>query len=282
VPDVDVNQNDDKINLMIENVPDVNVTQNDDKINFISSNKNETNITTPTKVVNKTTTAANLKEVKPVPVETIPKNFDWRTKGAVGVVKNQGSCGACWAFTAVANIEGLYFLKYGVMKNFAEQHLVDCSTANYGCNGGFMEKAYSYIKSAGGLQLTSDYGSYKQIKKTCTYNKSKAVAKVKSWYFPGKNETVIRDYLYKTGPISAALDASLLQNYRSGIYNPKNCSTKVNHGVTLVGYGTANGVDYWIVKNSWGPNWGEKGYFRIKRGTGACGINTYIVSAILA
>jgi len=213
----------------------------------------------------------------------IAVNWDWRAKGAVGVVKNQGSCGACWSFASVANIEGLYYNKYGELYNFAEQSLVDCSLKNMGCNGGWMEKAFAYIRNVGGLQLTKDYGSYQQAKKTCRYNAEKAIAKVKSWVFPGTNEAKIRDYLFKNGPLAAAINAKNMQNYKGGILDPSKtgCTNKVNHAVTLVGYGTSNGVDYWIVKNSWGAKWGEKGFFRIVRGQKACGINTYIVSAVL-
>jgi len=168
------------------------------------------------------------------------------------------------------------------MRNFAEQQLLDCNTNNYGCNGGMMEVAFSYIRSVGGFQQTSDYGSYKAYRKTCSFNRSKAVAKVSSWVFPGTNEVTIRNYLYANGPIAAALNANYLQNYRSGILNISYCSTAVNHAVTLVGYGTSNGIDYWIVKNSWGSTFGENGYFRIARGRGMCGINTYVVSAVLA
>jgi len=214
-------------------------------------------------------------------LQSIPLSFDWRSKGAVGVVKNQGSCGSCWSFASAANIEGLYYRKYGVLKNFSEQQLIDCSSANYACNGGFMEKAFAYIKSVGGLQTTTDYGSYKQYKKVCSFNKNKAVAKVKSWVFPGSNEVTIKNYLYNNGPIAAALNANTLQYYKGGIVNVT-CSKTVNHAITLVGYGSSNGIDYWIVKNSWGANWGEKGYFRIRRGVGMCGINTYVVSAVLA
>jgi len=214
-------------------------------------------------------------------LQSIPTSFDWRSKGAVGPVKNQGACGACWAFATVGNIEGLYYRKYGVLKNFSEQNLIDCSTANYGCNGGFFEKAMAYIKNAGGLQQTSDYGSYRAYRKTCAYNRTKAIAKVKSWVFVGSNEVTIRNYLYNNGPISVAFNASNFQNYRGGVYTAS-CSRTVNHGVTLVGYGSQNGIDYWIVKNSWGANWGEKGFFRIRRGVGLCGINTYVVSAVLA
>jgi len=215
-------------------------------------------------------------------LQSVPVSFDWRTKGVVGVVKNQGSCGDCWAFSATANIEGLYARKYGILRNFSEQQLLDCSLTNYGCNGGMMENAFSYIRSAGGFLQTADYGSYRAYRKTCSYNKSKAVAQVSSWVFPGSNEVTIKNYLYANGPISAALNANYLQNYRSGILNISYCSTGVNHAVTLVGYGSANGIDYWIVKNSWGATFGENGYFKIARGRGMCGINTYVVSAILA
>ena len=100
-----------------------------------------------------------------------------------------------------------------------------------------------------------------------------------------ENEEDIKNYLLKTGPLAVALNADPLQYYDSGILDldTEECDPEgMNHAVTLVGYGSENGNDYWIVKNSWGTSWGEQGYFRIARGKGTCGINTYITSAILA
>ena len=180
-----------------------------------------------------------------------PASWDWREKGYVSPVKNQGSCGSCWAFATVANLEGLYYKKKGVMKTFSEQMLVDCDTYDSACNGGLMEYAFEWLSENGSTWSPVD-------------------------------EDEIKEFLYETGPLAVALNANPLQTYSSGILDKTSSqcpSSGINHAVTMVGYGTSSGTDYWIVKNSWGSSWGESGYFRIRRGNGTCGINCYITTA---
>ena len=214
-----------------------------------------------------------------------PTEFNWVDEGAVTPVKNQGSCGSCWAFSTVANLEGLYYLKNKESKTFSEQQLVDCDTQDAGCNGGLMEYAFAWIKSNGGLETDADY-PYKGRKQTCSQSSSKFAVSVSGYEkLSSENEEDIKNYLLKTGPLAVALNADPLQYYDSGILDldTEECDPEgMNHAVALVGYGSENGNDYWIVKNSWGTSWGEQGYFRIARGKGTCGINTYITSAILA
>ena len=221
-----------------------------------------------------------------------PDAWDWRDYGRVSPVKDQGSCGSCWAFSTVANLEGLYYAKKGVMKTFSEQMLVDCDTSDSGCNGGLMEYAFSWLKKNGGIMTDTDY-PYKGVKQTCKSDKSKYVdmsvtgyKKLGSSYstWSPVDEDEVKEFLYETGPLAVALNADPLQTYSSGILDVTStkCPTSgINHAVTLVGYGTAS-VDYWIVKNSWGTSWGEKGYFRIRRGNGTCGINCYITTATVS
>ena len=214
-----------------------------------------------------------------------PEAFNWVDQKALGAVKNQGSCGSCWAFSTVGNLEGLYYIKYGENKRFSEQQLVDCDDKDAGCNGGLMENTFKWIKENGGVQLESDY-PYKGRDQQCKQDKEKLVVKVDSFVkLDSVDEEVIKEYLYKTGPLAIALNANPLQYYYGGIVDDdeKSCDPQgLNHGVVLVGYGSENGVDYWIVRNSWGASWGEKGYFRMLRGKGTCGINTYVTSAVLA
>ena len=214
----------------------------------------------------------------------VPASHDWRDHGAVGPVKDQGNCGSCWAFSTVANLEGLNFIKNKVFQQYSEQQLVDCDKVDQGCNGGLMENAIDYIKNAGGIELSKDY-PYKGTDGRCRFDQSKASLKVKAFRFaPSENEEDIKNMLFTTGPLSVALNADTLQFYRNGIvdYDANYCDPQgINHGVAIVGYGSENGKDYWIVKNSWGSSWGEKGFFRIARGKGTCGINTYVVSADL-
>ena len=211
-------------------------------------------------------------------------SIDWRTLGAVTSVKNQGSCGSCWAFSSVANIEGQYFRKYNVLNNFSEQHLLSCDTLDSGCNGGLMENAFRYLRDyTNGLALGSTY-PYLAYKETCPSTLlTSGVAKVTGYQFAGsRDEGVIANFLVNYGPLAVALDATPLQYYVSGILNPSRCSTSINHAVLQVGYGVSStGVPFWIVKNSWGTSWGESGYFRIIRNKCKCGINLYVLTALL-
>ena len=219
-----------------------------------------------------------------------PSAWDWRSKGYVAAVKDQGSCGSCWAFATTANLEGLYFKNKGVMITMSEQMLVDCDTYDSACNGGLMEYSFTWIKDNGGIMKDTDY-PYKGYKSTCNSNPSKYVnMKVTGYTKLGSSSSTwspvdegeIKEFLYETGPLAIALNADPLQTYTGGILDKSSsqCPTSgINHAVTMVGYGNENGKDYWIVKNSWGINWGENGYFRIKRGSGTCGVNCYITTA---
>ena len=221
-----------------------------------------------------------------------PDEFDWRDKGVVSEVKDQGSCGSCWSFATVANLEGLYAQKKGVIKTFSEQHLVDCDTEDSGCNGGLMELAFEWIKNNGGFMYEADY-PYANKKQTCKQDESKFVDMKVTGYvklgegadtFSPVDEDEVKEFLYQTGPLAVALNATPLQLYTGGIidYASWICGTSgINHAVTLVGYGVGT-KNYWIVKNSWGKNWGESGYFRIARGKATCGINYYVTTATVS
>ena len=217
--------------------------------------------------------------------EAAPATWDWRAQGAVGPVKDQGQCGSCWAFSTVGNLEGLNYIKTKTMVLFSEQQLVDCDKGqDQGCNGGLMENAFTYIKTAGGLEKSGDY-KYTAKDGKCKFDKTKSSIQVSGFNFAAsQDEEVIKSFLYSTGPLSIALNAGTLQFYNGGIIeaDANECDPQgIDHGVTMVGYGSENGQDFWIVKNSWGANWGEEGFFRMARGKGTCGINTYVVSAVL-
>ena len=234
----------------------------------------------------------NLHPVRARISNAAPEAFDWRDKNVVAGVKDQGSCGSCWSFATCANLEGLYAQKKGVVKTFSEQFLVDCDTEDSACNGGLMERAFAWIKNNnGGFMYESDY-PYTGKKGTCSPDATKYVdMKVTGYVKLGESSSVfapvdedeIKEFLYETGPLAIALNASPLNTYKSGIIDLASwrCSTSgINHAVTLVGYGVdASKGNYWIVKNSWGANWGEEGYFRIARGKATCGINYYITTA---
>jgi C1A family cysteine protease len=208
-------------------------------------------------------------------VGDIPASVDWRTQGAVTPVKNQGQCGSCWSFSTTGAMEGRYFLKNKNLVSFSEQQFVDCSTENNGCNGGLMTLAFKYAQSAA-IDTEAQY-PYTGTQGTCNIPAA-GVAKVASYQtVDSKSELALRTAL-ASGPVSVAVSAGSLgfQFYSKGILSLL-CAGQLDHGVLAVGYGSENGKGYWIVKNSWGPNWGENGYLRIARKendktVGTCGI----------
>ncbi|KAG2702960.1 hypothetical protein I3760_06G115800 [Carya illinoinensis] len=212
-------------------------------------------------------------------VEDLPKSVDWRENGAVTPVKNQGSCGSCWAFSTVAAIEGINKIVTGNLTSLSEQELIDCDRSfNSGCNGGLMDYAFEFIISNGGLHKEEDY-PYLMEEGTCEENKEETEAvTINGYHDVPQNDEVSLLKALAHQPLSVAIDASGrdFQFYRGGVFNG-HCGTELDHGVTAVGYGSSKGSDYIIVKNSWGPKWGEKGYIRMKRNTGKpegiCGIN---------
>jgi len=202
-------------------------------------------------------------------------SVDWRTKGAVTPIKNQGQCGSCWAFSSTGSLEGLAFLKTGKLQSFSEQQLVDCSGSygNEGCNGGLMESALQYTADQG-IELESTY-PYTGEDGTCSYSASKVVFKNKG--YTAANGDAALEKAVNIGPVSVSVEADqdVFQYYTSGVLDSADCGTNLDHGVLAVGYGTTGGQGYWIVKNSWGTSWGDQGYLKIARSTGdgICGIN---------
>ncbi|KAL0322813.1 UNVERIFIED_CONTAM: Cysteine protease XCP2 [Sesamum angustifolium] len=212
-------------------------------------------------------------------VESLPKSVDWRKKGAVTRVKNQGSCGSCWAFSTVAAVEGINQIATGNLTELSEQELIDCDTTyNNGCNGGLMDYAFAYIVSKGGIHKEEDY-PYLMEEGTCEENRGESEVVTISGYHdvPANDEQSLLKALANQ-PLSVAIEASGrdFQFYSGGVFDG-HCGTELDHGVAAVGYGSSKGLDYIIVKNSWGPKWGEKGFIRMKRNTGKpagmCGIN---------
>ncbi|NXW09574.1 CATS protein, partial [Fregetta grallaria] len=210
----------------------------------------------------------------------LPDTVDWREKGCVTDVKNQGACGSCWAFSAVGALEAQVKLKTGKLVSLSAQNLVDCSTmyGNKGCSGGLMTSAFQYIIDNEGIDSDDSY-PYTAQNGTCQYNASTRAATCSKYVeLPEADEAALKDAVANVGPVSVAIDATqpTFFLYRSGVYDDPRCTQEVNHGVLVIGYGTLNDKDYWLVKNSWGVSFGDEGYIRMSRNhANHCGIASY-------
>ncbi|KAK5575155.1 hypothetical protein RB653_010411 [Dictyostelium firmibasis] len=217
-----------------------------------------------------------------------PSSFDWREKGAVTPIKNQGQCGGCWSFSTTGSTEGAQYQANGNknLVSLSEQNLIDCSTANSGCDGGLMTDAFQYIISNGGIDTEESY-PYEAKDGKCRYNAKNSAAKLKSFKNVKSGSESSLATAVTVNPVSVAIDAShqSFQLYTSGIYYEPDCSSEnLDHGVLAVGYGSGSDSsesvqtsdsDYWIVKNSWGTSWGEDGYILMSRNReNNCGIAT--------
>lgn len=240
---------------------------------------------------NKLVNVSSIKSVKAV-VDSI----NWVTNGFVAPVQNQESCGSCYAFSTAAALESAYAIKYNLknaVKSFSAQQLLDCSyykyiingvIGNLGCRGGYdyltLYYAYQY-----GIQQASSYNAYSGSVRSCSYSSSKVVTRVTGIYTASLaigDYAAMKNIVLKQPLMVYMYVTSDLYSYVSGIYTGPNCSSSkkscplgINHAVTIVGFGSDAGVPYWIVKNSWGPSWGENGYFRIAMGQNTCCIEGY-------
>jgi len=215
-----------------------------------------------------------------------PESIDWRDEGYVTPVKDQGSCGSCWAFSVTGAIEGAYFRTFGQLVSLSEQDLMDCDVyTGSGCDGGHPLLTLEYVISSGGIDTEASY-PYRGVLSQCRHDQGEIGATLMdAGPLPDDSEETLKRVVGNLGPVSVTIDASQdsFAFYKSGVYLDDNCSKyNHNHAVLVVGYGTSDdGQDYWIVKNSWGTKWGDQGYIKMARNRdGMCGITSMAYYAI--
>jgi len=208
---------------------------------------------------------------------TPPCSINWATKGATTGIYNQGQCGSCWAFSSTEQIESMYYLGgAGAITELSMQQITSCDKTCAGCNGGQTYLAYKYVESAGGIETYASYPytSGNGVTGNCNFVASKVFAKVTSWKYISQSasgESAMGSAVCSSSPLSICVDASTWQNYRGGIVT-SNCGTQLDHCVQAVGLVQNGNPPYWIVRNSWGITWGEKGYIYLEYGVDMCGL----------
>lgn len=224
-----------------------------------------------------------------LPNSMLPSTVDWRGTGADGVVKDQASCGSCWAFAAAGAMSSSWFMATRQRLSLSEQQLVDCAwdLGNDGCGGGWNDRAIAYVAAAGGLALEDDYPYRGQNDFCRAANLTQLPARFKGFKeVPPRDDKALMEALYQHGPLAISIDAEAetFKFYSEGVFSGecKSDPDSLNHAVLLVGYGTsAQGEKYWLIKNSWSKFWGEDGYMKIVRGEGDCGVTTAAVVAVV-
>ncbi|CAB3236134.1 unnamed protein product [Arctia plantaginis] len=219
---------------------------------------------------------------EPVNDKPLPIYFDWRSKNAVSPVKDQKNCNACWAFSVIANIESQLKIYKNDEKLMSEQFLIDCDHDQEGCKTGSITSSFANIVTRfGGVLLEKDY-PYQNGQQKCTApNPPPYLVKVTGFKRVSSDEEEMAKAVFHFGPLSAAINAASMRHYKSNIIDEpsdKDCNPNdLDHAVLIVGYNVyvnthGRETPYWIIKNSWGEDWGDKGYYYLVRGRNACGI----------
>jgi len=225
--------------------------------------------------------------LKPKANVQLPATFDWRDHGAVTAVKNQEDCGSCWAFSATENIESMWILanrSNNETLSLSPQQIVDCDDWVLGCEGGQSTSAFNYVIDAGGLESIQDY-PYTAEDGTCEFKANEVVAKITTWQYANAlyEEHPMQTNLVGWGPLSVCVDAESWQDYEGGVMTWKECAwvNFLDHCVQLVGYNTTASVPYWMVRNSWGADWGIDGYIYLQMWEDTCGITHEATCAVI-
>ncbi|KAG8050613.1 hypothetical protein GUJ93_ZPchr0009g2250 [Zizania palustris] len=240
-------------------------------------------ITTPAGDVNEGYIADGGEDDDPAKLQITPPNVDWRNKGAVTPVKNQNPCNSCWAFAAVATVESQHKIRTGELVSLSEQEVLDCDRNDQrGCGGGWAKNALEWIKAKGGVMTEAAY-PYVTYQQQYCYSSAAArrVGKIVAVRQLAAGSEAALTTAVAVQPVAVMIEAKInnynMQHYRGGIYEGP-CTKEVNHVVTVVGYGRddVHRTDYWILKNSWGQKWGDKGFMYLRKGAdgrdGLCGI----------
>nr|AAK16515.1 cathepsin L-like cysteine proteinase [Litomosoides sigmodontis] len=204
--------------------------------------------------------------------EKLPAYVDWRKKGYVTPIRNQGQCGSCYAFGALAALEAYHKKKTGKLIDLSPQNVIDCTWeyGNRGCNGGRLVPVFQYAKSHG-IMTESSYPYVTVARRDCRWDQRKAVATDNGAYeIQHGDELGLKHAVAKHGPVVVGISGHhrSFRFYRTGIYADEKCDVP-SHAVLVVGYGThKTRGDYWIIKNSWGTNWGKNGYGYMARNKG--------------
>jgi len=214
--------------------------------------------------------------------KTAPQTWDWRKQYKVTPVRNQGQCGSCWSFATTGTLEGANFLKWGKLISLSEQNLIDCSGTccyNEGCNGGRTDWAIEYVVQNKGLDTEASY-PYQAVDGSCNFQTMNVGGNASHCItLPTGDENALMVAVGNIEPVAVAISVDdAWANYASGVFTDNTCpndADDLDHAVLVVGYGTENGQDYWLVKNSWGGSWGDKGYIKMRRNyNNMCGIAT--------
>ena len=219
---------------------------------------------------------------------SIPDSWDWREHGALTPVKNQGYCGSCWAFASVGNVESIWYLSGNDLPILSEQQVVSCDTTDLGCSGGLMQTAFEYVMSAPVEGLVSGllyaYSSARGATGVCNSTLASPEHRIASITgyaqvsLSASEESGMRRAVLSS-PYTVAINADSMETYISGVDCPEKCTDDVDHAVMLVGYGTQK-KNYWLIRNTWGSDWGEEGYYRLCSGKNKCGVASDAVAAL--
>lgn len=203
-----------------------------------------------------------------------PSSWNWIDQGVTTPVKDQGQCGSCWAFSSTEAVETAYAIKSGKLLVLSPQQLVDCSKTNSGCNGGLQNRAFKYLEKT--PQCTESSYPYTAKDGTC-HDCTGVVPKLVSYVSVKADETEMASALLVTSlAVAIEADQKQFQAYTSGVLD-FDCGTNLDHAVNIEGMGTEDGKDYWLVRNSWSADWGDKGYIKMARGKNLCGIKESVV-----